>query len=85
MLLKIASYPKANKRNSSTNSSQSKGPFIIKCITSSFLSQEILLYRQLEDQQVAPPTQSSFWRQECPLTKAFVLLAPFLDQTNTIL
>ena len=41
-----------------------------------------LLYRQLEDQQVAPPTWSSFWHQECPLTKAFVLLVPFLDQTT---
>ena len=28
------------------------------------------------------PTLSSFWCQECPLTKAFVLLAPFSDQAN---
>ena len=41
------------------------------------------LYMQLEDQQVAPPTLSSFWRQDCLLTNAFVLLVPFLNQTNT--
>ena len=33
-----------------------------------------VLYRQLKDQQVA----------KSPLAKAFLLLAPFLDQTNTI-
>ena len=41
------------------------------------------LYRQLEDQQVAPLT-ISISGTKSPLTKAFVLLAPFLDQTNII-
>ena len=45
--------------------------------------QKCMLYRQLEDQQVAPPTICMF-RTKSPLTKALVLLRPFLDQTNTI-
>ena len=39
-------------------------------------------YIQLEDQQVAPPT-IFISGTKSPLTNAFVLLAPFLDQTNT--
>ena len=39
---------------------------------------------QLEDQQVAPST-IFLSGAKSPLTKAFVLLAPFLDQTNTII
>ena len=42
-----------------------------------------MLYRQSEDQQVAPPIIFIFGAKS-PLTKASVLLAPFLDQTNTI-
>ena len=41
------------------------------------------LYRQLLDQQAAPPTILNSGAKS-PLTKAFVQLAPFLDQTNTI-
>ena len=43
-----------------------------------------MLCRQLEYQLVAPPT-IFISGTKSPLTKAFVLLAPFLDQTNTIL
>ena len=42
-----------------------------------------MLYRQLLDQQAAPPTILNSGAKS-PLTKAFVQLAPFLDQTNTI-
>ena len=42
------------------------------------------LYRQLEVQQAAPPT-IFISGAKSPLNKAFVLLVPFLDQTNTIL
>ena len=40
--------------------------------------------RQLEDQQVAPP-KIFISGAKSNLTKAFVLLAPFLDEINTIL
>ena len=42
------------------------------------------LYRQLLDQVAAPPTMLNSGAKS-PLTKVFVQLAPFLDQTNTIL
>ena len=42
-----------------------------------------MLYRQLEDQQVAPPIVF-ISGSKSPLTRAFVLLAPFLDQINSI-
>ena len=42
-----------------------------------------MLYRQLEDQQVARPT-IFISGANIPLTKASVLLAPFRDKTNTI-
>ena len=42
-----------------------------------------MLYRQLVDQQSAPPTILNSGAKS-PLTEAFVQLAPFLDQTNTI-
>ena len=41
-------------------------------------------YRQLEDQQVAPPT-IFISGTKSPITNVFVLLTPFLDQTNTII
>ena len=44
---------------------------------------EIAYNSEQEDQQVAPPTLFISGAKN-PLTKAFVLLAPFLDQTNTI-
>ena len=43
-----------------------------------------MLYRQLSDQQAALPTILNCGAKS-PLTKAFVQLAAFLDQTNTIL
>ena len=42
-----------------------------------------MLYRQLVDRQTAPPILLSSGAKS-PLTKAFVQLAPFFDQTNTI-
>ena len=41
-----------------------------------------MLYRQLGDQQAAPPTILNSGAKNI-LTKAYVQLAPFLDQTNT--
>ena len=43
-----------------------------------------MLHRQLKGQQVAPPP-IFISGAKSPFSKAFVLLAPFLDQTNTIL
>ena len=43
-----------------------------------------MLCRQLLDQQAAPPTIFNSGAKS-PLTKAFVQLAPFPDQTNTII
>ena len=43
----------------------------------------IMLYRQLLDQQAAPTTILNSGAKS-PLTKAFVQLAPILDQPNTI-
>ena len=42
-----------------------------------------MLYRQLFDQQAAPPTILNSCTKS-PLTNAFVQLSLFLDQTNTI-
>ena len=42
-----------------------------------------MLYRQLLDQKAAPPTILNSGAKS-PLTKAFVQLTLFLDQTNTI-
>ena len=42
-----------------------------------------MLYRQLLDQLVTPPT-IFISGAKSPLTKAFVLLVQFLEQTNTI-
>ena len=42
-----------------------------------------MFYKQLLDQQAAPPTILNSGAKSL-LTKAFVQLAPFLDQTNTI-
>ena len=42
-----------------------------------------MLYRQLVDQQSTPPTILNSGTKS-PLTKAYVQLAPFLEQTNTI-
>ena len=52
--------------------------------TEEYLTFTDVLYRQLLDQQSAPPTLLNSGAQS-PLTKAFVQLAPFLDQTNTII
>ena len=43
-----------------------------------------MLYRQLVNQQAAPPKILNYGAKS-PLTKAFVQLAPLLDQTNTII
>ena len=45
---------------------------------------EDMLNRQLEDQQVAPPT-IFIYGAKSPLTNPFVLLAPFLDKKNSII
>ena len=42
-----------------------------------------MLYRELLDHQAAPPTILNFGAKS-PLTKVFVQLAPFLDQTTPI-
>ena len=48
----------------------------------------LILYSELEDQQIAPPTQSLFWRQKYYFVLTMVLECsywrPFYDQTNTI-
>ena len=61
-------------------------PFLSQTNTISLFCPERLqlsCYRQLLNQQAAPPT-IFYSGTKSPLTKAFVQLALFLDQTNTI-